>query len=74
MPETTILDQEHLQKQGEIVTDLVMRVAAVERLLIEKKVITEQELLQALEKLSGELMELIKHRLEEEHTGDKASS
>jgi hypothetical protein len=73
MPETTILDQEHLQKQGEIVTDLVMRIAAVERLLIDKKVITEQELVATLEKLSSDLMELIKQRLEEQ-TGEKASS
>ncbi len=66
MSETSILDQEHLQKQGEIVTDLVMRVAAVERLLIEKNIITEAELAKMLEKLSNELMTLIKQKLEQD--------
>jgi hypothetical protein len=64
MSDKTKEDLEQIQKQGQIVMDLVMRVAAVERLLIDKKIITEQELGQTLEKLTTELMEQIRQRLE----------
>lgn len=54
-----LVDRETFQRQGEIVVDLLTRVAAIEQVLIEKNIVTEQEFFQVLEKLNVNLLKAI---------------
>lgn len=53
-----------IEKQGEIVTDALIRVAAIERVLIKKNIVTEKELQEELIKVSDEIVELVRQQLE----------
>ena len=56
-------EKDHIQKQGEIVTDLLMRVAGMERLLISKNIITESELTNKISEVRDEILAMIKDSL-----------
>jgi hypothetical protein len=57
------IDQ-YLNQQGAIVTDLAMRISAMERLLIKKNLVSEQEIVEMLKSISDELMIMIKANME----------
>jgi hypothetical protein len=55
---------EYLQKQGEIVMDLTIRLTSLERLLIKKNIVTDEELISSINEVQKELMELVSKTLE----------
>jgi len=53
------MNDDFQQKQGEIITDLTIRISALERLLVKKNVMTEEEFMGSLASVRDELMKLI---------------
>lgn len=56
--------EKQIEKQGTIVTDALIRVATIERMLIKKNLVTEKELQDELIKVSDEIIELVRKQLE----------
>lgn len=57
---------ETFEKQADIVMNVVMRLSAIEKLLIDKEVITKEEMAAELEQISGHIGEMITKAVQEE--------
>lgn len=53
------ITQELFQKQGKVISTLLLRISVLEQLLLEKGVVTEQELVDKCGKISQEFIEKI---------------
>jgi hypothetical protein len=57
------------QKQGEIITDLTIRISGLERLLIKKNIITDEEFMGALGEIRDEIMKLVSEAINAQQKG-----
>lgn len=55
-------------KQSTIITTLLLRVYTLEKLMVEKKLVTEEELIKKTEELSLEFIEQLKSNLQNVNT------
>lgn len=56
--------EKQLMQHGEIITDLILRVTTLEKLLVSKNLISEAELNTQLEIVRNEFIELVKKELD----------
>lgn len=58
--------EKYLQQQGEILTDLLVRVAGMERILLKNNIITDKELEEKFNEVREEIMNMIQEKLQEQ--------
>jgi len=58
--------REVFEKQADVVMNMVMRLSAVEKLLIDKKIVTQEEISVELEKIGGHIGTMISKAVQEE--------
>ena len=64
---------EYLDQQGKIITDLLMRVVALERVLMEKEILTEAELMTKIEDAHGEILTALTEALQKRKNNETKS-
>ena len=59
MEDFDVMTPDQMQSRDAVLTDLVIRVLALERILVQKKVFDEQELAQAVDQVRNEIVSKI---------------
>jgi len=65
------MDDKYLHQQGEIITDLTIRITALERLLIKKNIVTQDEFMGALGEVRDEFVKLIEDQIHAQKANDQ---
>jgi hypothetical protein len=62
--------QNTLEKQADLITNIIMRISALEKVLLDKNVVTAEEITKELNTIGEQIIEAIKKTASERNTQD----